>query len=123
MNWYIGVLKKYAIFEGRARRKEYWYFILFSLIISIVLTVVDGVIGTLSTGTGMGTLSGIYALGVLIPTIAVGIRRLHDTNRSGWWLLISLVPVIGAIVLIVFMASAGNPEPNKYGANPILAAG
>ena len=122
MNWYIEVLKKYAVFGGRARRKEYWYFFLFSMIISIVLTIIDGVTGSLSTEAGMGILSGIYTLGVLIPSIAVGGRRLHDTNRSVWWLLIPLIPLIGAIVLIVFLASDSNPEKNQYGANPKGAA-
>ena len=122
MNWYIEVLKKYAVFGGRARRKEYWYFFLFSMIISIVLTIIDGVTGSLSTEAGMGILSGIYTLGVLIPSIAVAVRRLHDINRSAWWLLLALIPFIGAIVLIVFLASDSNPEENQYGANPKGAA-
>lgn len=119
MNWYVEVLKKYAIFEGRARRKEYWYFVLFSFIVTFALTIIDVLIGTF--GAGIGTLSGIYGLGVLIPSIAVGIRRLHDTNRSGWWLLIGLVPIIGPIVLIIFLALDSNPEENRYGGNPKLA--
>ncbi len=118
MNWYIEVLKKYAVFGGRARRKEYWYFFLFSTLISIVLSVIDNVIGSSNAEAGIGFLSGIYTLGVLIPSIAVGVRRLHDTNRSGWWLLIALIPLIGAIVLIVFFVFDSNPEENQYGINP-----
>jgi uncharacterized membrane protein YhaH (DUF805 family) len=118
MNWYLEVLKKYAVFSGRARRMEYWYFFLFSLIISIVLAVVDGVTGSYSAAAGVGLLGGIYALAVLIPGLAVSIRRLHDTGRSGWWLLIALIPVIGAIVLLVFMVLEGRPGTNQYGSNP-----
>jgi len=117
MNWYLEVLKKYAVFGGRARRKEYWYFVLFNALISIALTIIDGVTGSFSSEAGIGLLSGIYGLAVLIPSIAVGVRRLHDTNRSGWWLLIALIPLIGAIVLIVFLASDSKPEENKYGLN------
>jgi uncharacterized membrane protein YhaH (DUF805 family) len=118
MNYYVDVLRKYAVFGGRARRKEYWYFFLFNIIITIVLAVVDGVTGTLSPEAGIGLLGGIYALVVLIPAIAVAVRRLHDTGRSGWWLLISLIPLIGAIVLIVFFATDSNPGNNQYGTNP-----
>jgi uncharacterized membrane protein YhaH (DUF805 family) len=118
MNWYLAVLKKYAEFKGRARRSEYWYFVLFNVIISIVLAIVDRVIGTHSAETGFGVLGGLYALAVLIPGIAVGVRRLHDTNRSGWWLLIGLIPCIGLIVLIVFTVQDSQPGDNQYGANP-----
>jgi uncharacterized membrane protein YhaH (DUF805 family) len=121
MNWYLVVLKKYAVFNGRARRKEYWYFFLFNILISIVLGVIDGMTGSFSPESGMGLLSGIYMLAVLIPGIAVAVRRLHDTSRTGWWLLISLIPLIGAIVLIVFLVSDSKPEENQYGVNPKLA--
>jgi uncharacterized membrane protein YhaH (DUF805 family) len=118
MNWYLGVLKKYAIFGGRARRKEYWYFFLFSLLISIVLSIIDSATGSFDPETGLGLLSGIYSLAVLIPTLAVSVRRLHDTNRSGWWLLIGLIPLIGFIVLIVFFVFDSSPTENRYGSNP-----
>jgi uncharacterized membrane protein YhaH (DUF805 family) len=118
MNWYLEVLKKYAVFNGRARRKEYWYFLLFNIIVSIVLAVIDDVTGSFSPEAGMGLLGGIYSLAVLIPSIAVSVRRLHDTERSGWWLLIGLIPLIGAIVLIVFMVQDSKPGQNQYGANP-----
>ena len=118
MNWYLEVLKKYAVFSGRARRKEFWFFVLFNIIISIVLAVIDGVTGSFSAEAGMGLLGGIYTLAVLIPGIAVSVRRLHDTERSGWWLLIALVPLIGAIVLLVFMVQDSKPGQNQYGANP-----
>ena len=118
MNWYLEVLKKYAVFSGRARRKEFWFFVLFNIIISIALAVIDGVTGSFSPEAGMGLLGGIYTLAVLIPGIAVSVRRLHDTERSGWWLLIALVPLIGAIVLLVFMVQDSKPGQNQYGANP-----
>ncbi|NQV12288.1 DUF805 domain-containing protein [Candidatus Uhrbacteria bacterium] len=100
MNYYIDALKKYAVFSGRATRKEFWMFVLFNLIAMVILSIIDSFIGS----GEMGILSGIYGLGVLLPSIGIAIRRLHDTNRSGWWLLIGLVPFIGAIVLIVFYA-------------------
>lgn len=119
MEWYLDILKnRYAQFTGRARRTEYWYFALFNLIASVVLAVLDGLFGTLNAATGAGLLSGLYALGVLIPSLAVAVRRLHDTNRTGWWLLIALVPIVGVIVLIVFMLLDSQPGTNQYGPNP-----
>ncbi|MEV7447895.1 DUF805 domain-containing protein [Streptomyces nigra] len=115
MNWYLDVLKKYATFSGRARRKEYWMFVLFNTIAYILLMVID-----LAT-IGSGVLAIIYEVAVLLPSLAVGVRRLHDTDRSGWWLLIALIPLVGAIILLVFLASDGKSEANKYGLNPKLA--
>jgi uncharacterized membrane protein YhaH (DUF805 family) len=121
--------KQYVDFHGRARRQEYWMFTLFSVIISIVLGVIDNLLGTGSFSTssgggeigvaaGMGLLGGIYWLAVLLPSLAVSVRRLHDTDRSGWWLLIALVPLVGAIVLLVFCALEGTRGPNRYGEDP-----
>ena len=118
MDWYLQVLRNYAVFDGRARRKEYWYFTLFNIIISFVLGFVDGILGSYNPEVGLGLFGGIYSLAILIPSIAVSVRRLHDTERSGWWLLIILIPLIGAIVLLVFMVQDSQPEPNKYGENP-----
>lgn len=118
MNWYLEVLKRYAVFDGRARRKEYWYFVLFNTIIYVVLTVIDVLTGSYSQEAGMGLLGGVYTLAILLPSIAVAVRRLHDTGRSGWWLLIALVPLIGAIVLLVFTVQDSNPGQNEFGANP-----
>ncbi|TWD83800.1 uncharacterized membrane protein YhaH (DUF805 family) [Kribbella amoyensis] len=120
MQWYTEVLKKYVVFTGRARRKEYWMFTLFSVIISIVLSIVDGLIGT-RNDTGTGLLSGLYSLAVLLPTLGVTVRRLHDTNRTGWWILIGIVPIIGWIVLIVFLATEGNAGDNQHGPDPKAA--
>ena len=121
MNYYMDVLRKYFVFSGRARRKEYWMFILFNILISIGLSIVDRVTGLYSAESGVGLLSTIYSLAVLIPSIAVGVRRLHDTNRSGWWMLICLVPFIGSIVLLVFFVLDSDPGTNQYGPNPKLA--
>jgi len=118
MNWFMTVLRKYAVFEGRARRREYWFFVLFYILISIVLSMVDRVLGLYSEAYGMGVLGALFCLGVLIPSIAVGARRLHDTGRSGWWLLIGFIPLIGAIVLIVFFVLDSQPGTNAYGPNP-----
>jgi len=118
MGWYIEALKKYAVFGGRSRRKEYWYFVLFSLIVSLVLSAIDALLGTFSSSTNVGLLSGIYGLAIIIPSIAVSVRRLHDIDRTGWWVLISLVPVIGTIVLLVFAVLEGTSGQNRFGPNP-----
>jgi uncharacterized membrane protein YhaH (DUF805 family) len=118
MNWYIQVLKKYAVFSGRARRKEYWMFVLFNIIFLIVAVILDNILGTAIEDVGYGLFYIVYSLAVLIPAIAVGVRRLHDTDRSGWWLLISLIPIIGGIWLIVLLATAGTAGENNYGADP-----
>lgn len=115
MNWYLDVLKKYAVFNGRARRKEYWMFFLFNIIIAVVLGIIEGIVG------GPGVLGALYGLAVLLPSIGVSIRRLHDTDRSGWWLLIGLVPLIGAIVLLVFFVQDSQAAENQYGPNPKAA--
>ena len=122
MNWYLHVLKNYATFSGRARRKEYWIFFLISALISIVLTLLDILLGTYSVEYEAGLFSGLYSLLILIPSIAVVVRRLHDTDRSGWWILISLIPLIGVIVLFVFMCLDRQPGTNRFGANPKEAA-
>jgi uncharacterized membrane protein YhaH (DUF805 family) len=111
MNYYVHVLKNYAVVEGRARRAEYWWFVLFNLIASISLSVVDGVAGTVYLGV-------IYSLAVLIPSIAVGVRRLHDIGRTGWWLLIILT-IVGILVILYFSVLGGDEGENEYGPDPI----
>lgn len=115
MNGYLATLKKYADFNGRARRTEYWLFVLFSMVIAMVLGVVDYVLGT------PGIIGLIFALAILIPSIAVGVRRLHDTDRSGWWLLIAFIPIIGTIALLIFLLLDGTPGDNRFGSNPKAA--
>lgn len=121
MNWYIGVLKKYAVFSGRARRMEYWMFALFNVLATIAVAILDNVFGLVSQG-GVGTLGVVYALAVLLPSLGVAVRRLHDTDRSGWWLLIAFVPLIGLIVLIVFFVLDSQAGQNRFGPNPKEAA-
>jgi uncharacterized membrane protein YhaH (DUF805 family) len=118
MNWYLEALKKYAVFDGRARRKEYWFFILFYIIFALALVFVDGMTGTYNEEYGVGVLSGFFILAMLIPNISVAVRRLHDTDRSGWWILISLIPLIGGIWFLVLMVLDGTPGQNQYGPDP-----
>ncbi len=132
MNWYVKVLKQYVDFSGRARRTEYWMFTLFNVIILVILGFVDRALGlgSFSSDTSggvafsasLGLLGTLYSLAVLLPSLGVGVRRLHDTNRSGWWLLIGLIPIVGGIVLLVFFVLAGTRGPNSHGADPKLAA-
>lgn len=117
MNYYLSVLKNYATFSGRAPRAEYWYFVLFNFIVSFLLIFIEGMLGT-SSMVGYGLISGLYILAVFIPTIAVGVRRLHDIGKSGWMLLISFIPLIGAIWLLILMATDSAPGANQYGPNP-----
>ena len=121
MNWYIEVLKKYAVFTGRARRTEYWMFLLFNIIIAIVLAFVDAMAGMTAEG-GQGVLGTLYSLAVLLPGLGVTVRRLHDTDKSGWWLLIALVPLAGAITLLVFMLLDSQRSENRFGPNPKMVA-
>ncbi|GDY26982.1 DUF805 domain-containing protein [Agarivorans sp. Toyoura001] len=120
MQWYIGVLKQYLVFSGRSRRKEYWMFVLINSIVSVLLSVVDQAIGSVNVESGMGILGSIYGIAVLLPSIGVAMRRLHDTGRTGWWLWIVLVPIIGVLVLLYFFCSDSQSESNQYGANPKL---
>ncbi len=119
MSWYLQVLKKYAVFSGRARRKEYWYFFLFNIIISFVLGFIESLVG-IAAGSDYSVLGIIYGLAVLLPSIGVSIRRLHDTGRSGWWLFIGLIPLIGAIILLIYMVSDSQAGTNQYGPSPKL---
>lgn len=118
MSWFIIALKKYADFSGRARRKEYWFFVLFYVLISIVATLLDMQTGSYDPSIGMGILGGLVALGFLLPQLAVTVRRLHDTGRSGWMILICLIPLIGAIWLLVLMVFDSSPGDNRFGPNP-----
>jgi len=110
-NWYLSVVKNYVGFEGRAGRSEFWYFTLVNFIIAIVINVLGSVLGMKILGT-------IYALALLLPSIAVSIRRLHDIGKSGWWLLVGFIPVIGIFVLIYFYVQASEVNENRFGPMP-----
>ena len=118
MNWYLKVVKNYVGFSGRARRKEYWMFILFNLIFCIVAVILDNILGTAIKGIGYGLFYILYTLAVLLPGLAAAVRRLHDIGKSGWMILISIVPLIGWIWILVLLVLDSNPGDNKYGPNP-----
>ena len=118
MSWYLQALKKYAVFAGRSRRKEYWYFALFNIIAGVVLGLMDRLLSTYSPAWNVGLLSGIYGLAILVPSLAVTVRKLHDIDRTGWWILIGLVPFVGTIVLLVLALFEGTPGANRYGPDP-----
>lgn len=112
MEWYLAVLRQYAVFSGRAGRSEYWIFFLVNTLVILAVGVIDLLFGS------YGTLGTLYSLATLLPSLGVTVRRLHDTGRSGWWLLVCLIPLIGVIVLIIFTALEGESAANRYGAAP-----
>ncbi len=114
MNWYMTVLQKYAEFNGRAHREEFWMFALINFAIMVGLAIFGGILH-------LGWVRHLYSLAILVPSLAVGARRLHDTNRSGWWQLIVLVPLIGIIVLVVFWAQDSDAGENRYDSSPKTA--
>ncbi len=113
--------RQYVGFSGRARRSEYWWFFLFTILVSIVTSVLDSILGTRSEDTNVGVIGTIASLALLLPSIAVAIRRLHDTSRSGWWILIGLIPIVGWIILIVFYCQDSHGD-NEHGPSPKAAA-
>ena len=119
MEWYLKVVKdNYANFTGRARRQEYWMFVLFNLIFVIGVAVVSGILTALTDVAAFASLYVIYVLGIIIPSLAVAVRRLHDVGKSGWFYFISLIPLIGGIWLIILFATEGDKGPNSYGPDP-----
>jgi len=118
MNWYLKVLRQATDFNGRARRTEYWMFFLFNFLFSIAAAILDNVLGLAFPQTGYGPIYVVYALTMLVPGIAVFIRRMHDLGKSGWWFFIAFVPLIGGIWLLILVCTEGNKGPNEYGEDP-----
>mgnify|MGYP006288351715 CR=1 FL=1 len=121
MSWFLAVLRQYATLRGRARRKEYWMYLLVYVGLYILLMLVDALTGTFDLESERGLLSGLFMLGTVVPSIAVAVRRLHDIDRSGWWLLLGLVPLVGQIVLLYFLIQEGDEGDNTYGPDPKAA--
>ena len=118
MNEFLYAVKNYAQFYGRARRREYWMFSLFYGLFALIPAILDYMLGLIGKDTGIGVLSTIYGLALLIPSIAVTVRRLHDTTRSGWWYLINFVPIAGPLVMFIFVVLDSDAGSNKWGDNP-----
>ena len=118
MKYFLYCLQHYAEFNGRARRSEYWYFVLFNLVISFVIGFTFGVIAGLLDMPALANLAYLWSLAMFIPGLAVSVRRLHDIGRSGWCLLLSLIPLVGAIILIIWYCTDSQPGANQYGSNP-----
>lgn len=117
MQWYLMAFRKYAQISGRSRRAEYWTFVLVNLLVTIGLMVVAGMFGD-APSAGGGLLYLAYAVATIVPGFTVSVRRLHDTGRSGWWLLVGIVPLVGSILLLVWLAQDGQPGDNEFGGNP-----
>ena len=118
MNYYFAAFRKYAVFKGRSTRSEYWYFTLFNILAVGVFGLIDQLMGRFNFDVGYGPLSAIYTLAMILPSLGVSIRRLHDTGRSGWWFMITIIPVIGLLVFWYFALLDSDPNPNEYGESP-----
>ncbi len=123
MNWYLKVLRQYVDFSGRARRKEYWMYTLFNFIFSLGLILLDNLLGIAFEGVGYGTIYTLYALAVLLPGLAVAVRRLHDVGKTGWMILIAIIPLVGPIWLLVLFCTDGESGENQWGENPKEVSG
>lgn len=120
MNYFLDVLKKYVVFSGRAGRKEYWMYVLFCLIFSIAAGVIDTIIGSI-IGKPVMFFSPLFSLGILLPSLAVAVRRLHDIGKSGLMILISFIPLVGSIWLLILLAKESVKEDNEYGPSTTVA--
>lgn len=114
-------LNNYANFSGRARRSELWWFVLFNFCAQIATSIVDSIIMSIIGFTAL--LSFLVMLALIVPGIAVAVRRMHDIGKSGWWLLLGLIPIVGPIILIIWYVKPGQPGPNQYGPDPLAGAG
>ncbi len=123
MEWMLLPLKRYADFSGRSRRKEYWMFVLGMILVCFVIGLVAGILSVIVGKWISNLASGLFALAIIIPSLAVAVRRLHDTDKSGWFLLLGLIPLVGGIILLVFYCTDGTPGPNRFGADPKTSDG
>jgi uncharacterized membrane protein YhaH (DUF805 family) len=114
MEWILAPLKKYADFSGRARRKEFWPYI--GVVYVIFLALLTPTTG--NPGSSLGIVGALFGLAILLPTIGVFVRRLHDLDKSGWWYLINFVPIVGGIILLVICIPEGTQGPNQFGPDP-----
>lgn len=115
---YLNAWRRYVDFNGRSRRREYWFFVLFNVLISIGLGIIDGIFGLGNMEMGVGLLSSLYGLAVLLPSLGYAVRRCHDIGRSGLWLLLLVIPFLGPLIILVFMLMDSEPGSNDYGPNP-----
>lgn len=115
-------LRQYATFTGRARRAEYWWFVLFTVLVSFVAALVDASLGTVDAATSLGVVGTLASLALLLPSLAVTVRRLHDSDRSGWWVLSFLIPLAGLVLWLVFMLADSNSHANRFGPSPKAGA-
>lgn len=118
MNYFVEALKKYATFSGRARRKEYWFFTLGYVVLYFIAAILDGMMGGPTPEEASFIFTGLVALALFLPNLAVSVRRLHDTDRSGWWVLLGFIPALGALVLLVFFCLEGTQGENRFGDDP-----
>ncbi|MFY8107869.1 MAG: DUF805 domain-containing protein [Bacteroidia bacterium] len=118
MKYYIKAFNNFSNFNGRARRKEYWMYLLFNLIFALVAIILDNAFGLAFESIGYGVIYLLYSLITFIPSLSVSVRRLHDKSKSGWYLLLAIIPIIGGIVLLFILAADGDPGENEYGMNP-----
>ncbi len=117
-NYYTTCFQKYADFQGRARRMEYWSFVLFNAILGLVAAILDNLTGLAIPAVGYGPIYGLFCLVTFIPGLSVFVRRMHDIGRSGWYFLIAFIPFVGAILIIIWLFTDSKPETNKWGPNP-----
>ncbi|MGF1713175.1 DUF805 domain-containing protein [Vibrio kagoshimensis] len=118
MEYFISTIKQYAVFKGRARRKEFWYFYLISLVISFALAFLDNQMGTFNPELGGGLLGGVYGIFIFLPSLSLTVRRIHDTSHSGYWAFILLIPIIGVLAILFFALMDSKPGSNEYGISP-----
>jgi uncharacterized membrane protein YhaH (DUF805 family) len=119
LDWMLMPLRRYADFSGRSRRKEYWMFLLGVVIAAVVLSIVEGILGVSGMVGGVyGPLTTLLLLGVFIPSLACQVRRFHDQDKSGWFVLLAFIPILGGLAVLVFMCLEGNRGPNRYGEDP-----